>query len=91
MQAVLAEHAFLTQVSKLGVADRSGRVPVIHHVAPHTVRVGRLDDHVATQIGDLAPARVNGPMIQTQGLVHDDRHGPIHARGADLHDRPFLG
>ena len=33
VQAVAAEHAFLAEVAELGVADRAGRVAVVHRVA----------------------------------------------------------
>ena len=54
VQAVAAEHALLAEVAELGVADRAGRVAVVHRVAADAVRVGRLDDDVAAQVGDLA-------------------------------------
>ena len=54
VQAVAAEHAFLAEVAELGVADRAGRVAVVHRVAATPSRVGRLDDDVAAQVGDLA-------------------------------------
>ena len=54
VEAVLAEHALLAEVAELGVGDRAGRVPVVHRVPADAVRVGRLDDDVAAQVGDLA-------------------------------------
>src|SRR5262249_47733191 len=57
VQAVAAQHAGLAQVAELGVADGPGRVLVIHRMAALSLRIGRLNDDVAAEIGDLAPVK----------------------------------
>ena len=54
VQGVAAEHVLLAEVAELGVADRAGRVAVVHRVAAHAFGVGRLDDDVAAQVRHLA-------------------------------------
>ena len=72
VQAVAAEHAFLAEMAKLGVADRAGRTAMIHRVAAHAVRVGRLDDDVAAQVGDLAAVVAGPQMLEFQRFIEAD-------------------
>src|SRR5262249_10102751 len=53
MQRVAPQHSLLAEVAELGVVDGAGGVLVIHRVAAFALRVSRLDDDVAAQVGDV--------------------------------------
>ncbi len=69
VQAVAAEHALLAEVAELGVADGAGRAAVVHRVAALARGVGRLDDDVAAQVGDLAAIVAASQMLVLQRPV----------------------
>ena len=75
VQAVAAERVLLAQVAELGVADRAGRAAVIHRVPADARRIGRFDDDVAAQVGDLAAEFALAEVLVGQRLVERDRAG----------------
>ena len=72
VEAVLAEDPLLAQVAELGVADRAGRAAVVHRVAASLGGVGRLDDDVSAQVGDLAAVVSLAQVVLLQGAVQGD-------------------
>ena len=54
MEAVLAQFALLAEMAEFRVGYRSGRVAMVHGVPAITIRVGRLDDHVALRLATSA-------------------------------------
>src|SRR5438477_4844177 len=71
MQAVAAKDSRLPQVTKFRIADRPGRVAMVHRVSSRTGWVRRFHDHVATEIGDLAAIGTLTGMVMGQRLVED--------------------
>ena len=76
----LPEHPLLAQVAELGVADRAGRVAVVHRVAADAVGVGRLDDDVAAQVGDLAAVVALAEVVELERAVEGRASSPSIAR-----------
>jgi len=50
VNAVLAEDAFLAEMTKFRIRNGAGRVAVIHRVAAHTFRIGRFNNDVAVKL-----------------------------------------
>src|SRR5207253_8490361 len=85
VQAVSAEHAFLAEMAKFGIANRAGRAAVIHGMAPDAVGVRRFHDDVAAEVGDLAAVLADREMLELQRLVKRDL---VASNGSD---RALLG
>ena len=81
---ILAEHALLAEVPELGVADAARRAAVIHRVAAHAGGIGRLDDDVAREVGDLAAHQLLAAMRLFEGTIEREH------RAVDGRDRALL-
>src|SRR5581483_4500099 len=71
VQHVAAKRAALAETAELGVADRAGRAVVVHRVATRG-GVGRLDDDVAAQVGDLAAIRAAADVVEVRGAIEHE-------------------
>ena len=88
VQGVAAQHAFLAEMAELGVADRAGGIAMIHRVAAHAGGIGRLDDDVAAQVGDLAAIVAVAEMRELQRLVERELRAVDGLDDALLGERP---
>src|SRR5690606_38822539 len=64
--------AGLAEVAEFGVAQAAGGAAVIHGVAAVALRVGRLDDDVPAQVGDLAAEIAAAAVVVFKRLVQRD-------------------
>src|SRR5262249_17769324 len=85
VDGVLAKLPLLAQVAELRVADGGERVPVDHGVAALALRLGRLDDDAAGQVGHLAAVVARALVAEGEAAVQRE---PV---AVDRRDDALLG